>query len=90
MLNLDLMDEIISPIANTTSGKSFINSVDTWIVYDYCTVAYLQQGGVSVDYIHLPDRGIMGNGHFFCMEKNSLDIAALISPWIEAHANGTK
>ena len=56
-------------------------------VYDYCTVEYLKQAGVDVEWLHLPDVGICGNGHFVFMELNSLEIAEYIAPWIDAHAN---
>ena len=56
-------------------------------VYDYCTVKYLKQGGVEVDWIHLPNVGIRGNGHFVFMELNSQDIAEHIAPWIEKYSS---
>jgi pimeloyl-ACP methyl ester carboxylesterase len=51
--------------------------------YDHCTVAYLRQAGAtSLRYVRLADEGIKGNGHMFMLEKNSLDIAALIARWL--------
>ena len=50
--------------------------------YDYCTVRYLQQAGVSVDFLDLPKVGIHGNNHFVFLEKNNLVIAAKIEEWI--------
>jgi len=55
-------------------------------VYDHCTVDYLRQAGVSVNYIDLPKAGMFGNGHFIFMELNNLETATLISPWIAEHA----
>jgi pimeloyl-ACP methyl ester carboxylesterase len=53
--------------------------------YDHCTVAYLRQAGVtSLRYVRLADEGIKGNGHMFMLEKNSLDIAALIARWLKS------
>ena len=52
-------------------------------VYDYCTVRYLQQAGVSVDFLNLPNAGIHGNAHFVFLEKNNLVIAARVEEWIE-------
>ena len=52
--------------------------------YDHCTVAYLRQAGVtSLRYVRLADEGITGNGHMFMLEKNSLDIAALVARWLK-------
>jgi pimeloyl-ACP methyl ester carboxylesterase len=51
-------------------------------VYDHCTARYLSDAGVPVTYIRLEDRGIRGNGHMLMLEKNSLDIAALVADWL--------
>ena len=51
-------------------------------MYDYCTVRYLKQGGVTVDFLELSQCGIHGNAHMLFMEKNNLDIAAKIEAWI--------
>jgi pimeloyl-ACP methyl ester carboxylesterase len=50
--------------------------------YDHCTVHYLQQAGVHPTWIHLPDRGIRGNGHMMMLEKNNLAIAAVMTEWL--------
>ena len=50
--------------------------------YDHCTAQYLTQAGVKNDFIHLADRGIRGNGHMMMLEKNNLQIAALIAEWL--------
>jgi hypothetical protein len=51
--------------------------------YDHCTVAYLRQGGVSaVSFVRLPDVGLKGNGHMLMLEKNSLEIAAMVDKWL--------
>lgn len=52
--------------------------------YDHGTSAYLTQAGVQHDYIRLADHGITGNGHMMMLEKNSLEIAALLERWIVA------
>ena len=54
-------------------------------VYDYCTVRYLQQAGVSVDFLYLPNVGIHGNAHMFFVEKNNLEIAAEVEAWIRSN-----
>lgn len=45
--------------------------------YDYCTVAYLTQAGVNVQFANLTARGIRGNGHFMFMEKNNVEVAEI-------------
>ena len=52
------------------------------ITYDHCTMAYLNQAGVKTDWIKLGDIGIEGNGHCLCLEKNNLEIAAVVEQWI--------
>lgn len=51
-------------------------------VYDHCTARYLQQAGVSTDFVQLQDHGIRGNSHMVMLEKNNLEIARLIDQWI--------
>jgi pimeloyl-ACP methyl ester carboxylesterase len=50
--------------------------------YDHCTAQYLAQAGVKNSFIRLADRGIRGNGHMMMLEKNNLQIAALIEDWL--------
>lgn len=49
--------------------------------YDHCTSKYLTQAGVKHEFVRLPDIGIRGNGHMMMLERNSLDIAALLQGW---------
>ena len=56
--------------------------------YDACTVAYLRQAGVPVNHIHLADRGIHGNGHMMMVEKNNMEIAAVMTGWLEKLPGG--
>jgi pimeloyl-ACP methyl ester carboxylesterase len=53
-------------------------------VYDHCTAKYLDAAGVAVDFIRLEERGLHGNGHMLMLEKNSLEIAALVADWLAA------
>jgi hypothetical protein len=53
--------------------------------YDYCTVKYLRQVGVNVEYLDLGKEGIHGNGHMLFMEKNNLEIAERVYKWLEKH-----
>jgi len=50
--------------------------------YDHCTVKYLQQTGVRPTWIKLADAGIHGNGHMMMLEKNNMEIAAVMSGWL--------
>ncbi len=51
--------------------------------YDHCTSKYLADAGVKHTFTRLPDVGIHGNGHMMMLEKNNLEIAALLRRWIE-------
>ena len=51
--------------------------------YDHCTSKFLTQAGVRNDFVRLPDVGIHGNGHMMMLEKNNLEVAALLRGWIE-------
>jgi pimeloyl-ACP methyl ester carboxylesterase len=51
--------------------------------YSHCTVGYLKQAGVNVDFVKLADIGIHGNGHMMMMERNSDTIAQVILDWID-------
>lgn len=67
------------PVLMVTSEASY------HAVYDYCTAAYLQQAGVNVTYVSLPQIGIRGNGHFIFLEKNNLEVAEkVVAPWLAA------
>jgi len=56
--------------------------------FNHCTVGYLEQAGVAVDYIQLSDIGIHGNGHMMMMEKNSDEVANVIFDWLERRLPG--
>ncbi|KAJ5280481.1 hypothetical protein N7478_005853 [Penicillium angulare] len=53
------------------------------VPYDWCTVRFLEQAGVNVKHLQLADVGIHGNGHMVFMEKNSLQVAAVLQKWME-------
>jgi pimeloyl-ACP methyl ester carboxylesterase len=65
------------PILVVTSEASYHRA------YDHCTVKYLEQAGVPVQWIKLADIGIHGNGHMMMLEKNNMEIAGVMSHWIE-------
>ncbi len=54
-------------------------------VYDHCTSAFLTQAGVPHDFVRLAERNIHGNGHMMMLEKNNLEIAALLDGWAREH-----
>jgi pimeloyl-ACP methyl ester carboxylesterase len=54
-------------------------------MYDHCTAKYLRQAGVKADFVRLEEAGIRGNGHMVMIEKNNLEIAALINRWLVAN-----
>ncbi len=51
--------------------------------YDHCTSKYLAQAGVKHSFVRLSEVGIKGNGHMMMLEKNNLQIAALLRSWIQ-------
>jgi pimeloyl-ACP methyl ester carboxylesterase len=51
----------------------------------HCNAAFLKHAGVPVDFIRLADIGLRGNGHFLMLEKNNLEIAAVIADWLDKH-----
>ena len=51
--------------------------------YDHCTVRFLRQAGVNVDFIKLEDVGILGNGHMMMLEKNNQEIARVMTDWLQ-------
>lgn len=71
------------PVALVTGEASY------HATYDHCTVKYLRDAGVEVDFVRLEERGIHGNGHMVMLEKNSAEIAALVMDWL-ANAIGQK
>ena len=50
--------------------------------YNHCNVEYLRQAGVPVTFIRLADLGIHGNGHMMMLEKNSDQVAQVITDWL--------
>ncbi|PPQ74326.1 hypothetical protein CVT24_000428 [Panaeolus cyanescens] len=65
------------PVLVVTSESSY------HAVYDECSVRFLREAGVEVDFVELGKVGIKGNGHMMFMEKNNLDIMnRVIGPWL--------
>ncbi|KKY13593.1 hypothetical protein UCDDS831_g08830 [Diplodia seriata] len=55
------------------------------VPYDWCTVKFLRQAGVTTDHLFLPDIGISGNAHMLFLEENSDETAAAVNDWIVSH-----
>jgi pimeloyl-ACP methyl ester carboxylesterase len=51
-------------------------------LYDHCTVKYLNQAGMKVEWMPLQSKGIHGNGHMVMIEKNNLEIAKVLDQWV--------
>jgi pimeloyl-ACP methyl ester carboxylesterase len=66
------------PVAILTGEASY------HAAYDHCTARYLADAGVDVRFYRLEEHGIRGNGHMLMLERNNLEIAALISRWLDA------
>jgi pimeloyl-ACP methyl ester carboxylesterase len=64
-----------SPILIVTSEASYHAG------YEHCTVRYLEQAGVRPTWIQLGKVGVHGNGHMMMLEKNNLEVAAVIERW---------
>jgi pimeloyl-ACP methyl ester carboxylesterase len=54
-------------------------------LYDQCTSKYLTQAGVQNTHMRLEELGIHGNGHMVMLEKNNIEVAAVLQKWISAH-----
>jgi pimeloyl-ACP methyl ester carboxylesterase len=48
----------------------------------HCASLFLRQAGVANDFVRAADLGIHGNGHFFMLEKNNLQVAAAVANWL--------
>jgi pimeloyl-ACP methyl ester carboxylesterase len=64
------------PILILTSEASY------HAAYDHGTSRFLTQAGVAHTFLRLPDIGIRGNGHMMMLEKNNLEIAAVLQRWL--------
>lgn len=58
-------------------------SASIHVTYDHCFPAFLNQAGVETRWTLLEKRGILGNGHFMMIEKNSDEIARVVAQWID-------
>ncbi|CAD0089969.1 unnamed protein product [Aureobasidium vineae] len=60
-------------------------SASPHITYEHCVIDFLEQAGVATEWIKLADKGIVGNGHFGYLEKNSPQIAGVVHEWIQSN-----
>ena len=68
------------PVA-VVSGETSVQST-----YAGKIVAFLNAAGAAAESLHLPDHGVMGNGHGLIYEKNSDDALQPVLRWLEAVA----
>lgn len=72
-----LVNLVDIPVLMVTSEASY------HAYYDHCTATYLREAGINLTFYDLPTMGVKGNGHFVFLEKNSLEIAGLVSGWLD-------
>lgn len=65
----------------------FTGEASPHATYDHCVVNYLQQVGVSPEWIKMADVGVTGNGHFGYLELNSAAYFKVVEKWISGRAN---
>ncbi|KAF2440154.1 alpha/beta-hydrolase [Karstenula rhodostoma CBS 690.94] len=61
----------------------YVSEASYHTYHNHCTLVFMAQAGMRVDYLELSEVGIHGNGHFSFMEKNNLRIAPLLNAWIQ-------
>ncbi|KAI1855110.1 hypothetical protein JX265_012298 [Neoarthrinium moseri] len=62
----------------------FTASASPHITYDHCFISYLSQAGVTdVTWIKFGDLGLEGNGHFFFLEVNNMELVKVVEAEIE-------
>ncbi|RDW59612.1 hypothetical protein BP6252_12699 [Coleophoma cylindrospora] len=64
----------------------FTGQASPHITYDWCIPLFLNQAGVSTEWIKLADNGIYGNAHFGFIEKNNQAYFNLVESWISKAA----
>lgn len=53
-------------------------------------VEFLKNAGAAAELLHLPDFGVLGNGHGLIYEKNSDEALQPVLRWLQTHAAGLK
>lgn len=64
----------------------FTGEASPHATYDWCLPLFLNQAGVSTEWIKLADAGIHGNAHFGFVEKNNKAYFKLVESWISKAA----
>ncbi len=67
------------PVA-VVSGETSVQSA-----YAPKIVAFLKDAGAAAELLHLPDFGVMGNGHGLIYEKNSDQALQPVLDWLDTH-----
>jgi pimeloyl-ACP methyl ester carboxylesterase len=57
--------------------------------YDPCIPKWLNQAGVTTDFVRLETVSITGNSHMMMLEKNSDDVIKFIVSWLQKHVTPT-
>jgi len=52
-------------------------------IFDHCLADWLNQAGVSTEYVRMEEAGMPGNGHMMMLELNSKQIAQYIGDWLQ-------
>jgi len=71
------------PKINSVPLLQLTSEASVHATYDHCLIQFLKQAGGEPEWIQLADIGIHGNGHFMHVEKNNLQIAAVVLDWIK-------
>lgn len=69
------------PIAVVTGETSI------FATFGPAIVDFLAKAGAAVEHLHLPDHGILGNGHGLIYEKNSDQSFQLVLGWLAAYTS---
>ena len=72
------------PVAVVT-GETSVQSTFAPAIVDFLNTA-----GAAAEHLHLPDYGVLGNGHGLIYEKNSDQALQPVLRWLAAHTGGGK
>lgn len=68
----------------------FTSANSPHITYDHCFLSFFEQVGITdVTWVKFGELGITGNGHFFFLEENNLELAAVVEDEIARRDNAT-
>ena len=66
---------------------AFTGEASPHATYDHCVIQYLNQCGVTTDWVKLGEVGVHGNAHFGYMEMNSVAYFQRVEAWISKQSN---